>query len=246
MADPALCAPFAAGLARLAARGMRFVAVHGGGPGINAMLRRLHIESRFERGLRVTDAATMEVVEMVLCGRVNKAVVTLFQRHGVRAVGISGKDGALLQARALNPSLGLVGEVHTVDTGVARVLMDAGYVPVVAPVAMAEDGTSLNVNADTAAGAMAGALGAECFVLVSDVPGVLDAEGRLLPVLDAAGAARLRAEGVIRDGMIPKVEACLNALNAGCRRALILDGRAESSLERCLLEGAPLGTVVEG
>lgn len=246
MDDPALRAPFAAGLARLTARGMRLVVVHGGGPHINALLRRLNIESRFEQGLRVTDAATMEVVEMVLCGQVNKAVVTLFQRNGVRAVGISGKDAALFQARVRNPALGLVGEVDKVDAGVVRTLLDGGYVPVVAPVGMGEDGSSLNINADTAAGAIAGALRAEFFVLASDVPGVLDAEGTLLPTLNRSAVARLRAEGVIHGGMIPKTEACLNALDAGCRRALILDGRAESSLERCLLDGAPLGTVVEG
>lgn len=246
MDDPALSVPFAAGLARLAASGMRLVVVHGGGPQISSLLNRLHIKSRFEQGLRVTDAATMEVVEMVLCGQVNKAVVTLFQRYGVRAVGISGKDAALFQARPFNAALGLVGEVHTVDVGVVRTLLEGGYLPVVAPVAMGEDGTSLNINADTAAGAMAGALQAAYFVLLSDVPGVLDAEKHLIPTLDRAEIARLREAEVIHGGMIPKVEACLNALNAGCRRSLILDGRAESSLEHYLLHGAPLGTVVEG
>lgn len=246
MDDPALCAAFATGLSRLAARGLRLVVVHGGGPQISALLQRLHIESRFEQGLRVTDPATMEVVEMVLCGQVNKAVATLFQQHGVRAVGISGKDAGLFQARPLRPELGLVGEVHAVDVGVVRTLLDGGYLPVVAPVAMGKDGASLNINADTAAGAMAGALHAEYFVLVSDVPGVLDAEKNLLPALTRADIERLKQEGVIHSGMIPKVGACLNALDAGCRKALILDGRADSSLERYLLDGAPLGTVVEG
>lgn len=246
MEDPALRGPFADGLARLAASGMRLVVVHGGGPQISALLKRLNIESRFENGLRVTDDATMEVVEMVLCGQVNKAVSTLFQRHGARAVGISGKDAGLFQARVLNPALGHVGEVHTVNTGVVGALLDAGYLPVVAPVAMGSEGASLNINADTAAGVMAGALQAEYFVLVSDVPGVLDADKQLIPSLNRADIALLKEQGVIHGGMIPKVDACLNALDAGCRRALILDGRAESSLERYLLQGAPLGTVVEG
>lgn len=245
MDDPALCAAFAAGLARLAARGMRLVVVHGGGPQISAMLTRLCIESRFERGLRVTDQPTMDVVEMVLCGQVNKAVATLFQQHGARAVGISGKDAALFRARPVDPALGLVGDVHTVDVGIVRTLLDGGYLPVVAPVAMGDNGESLNVNADTAAGAMAGALRADYFVLISDVPGVLDAEKRLIPSLTRARIDALTAEGVIHSGMIPKVGACLNALDAGCRTALILDGRAEASLERYLLEGAPLGTAVE-
>lgn len=246
MEDPALRGPFAAGLTRLVQRGMRLVVVHGGGPQISTLLKRLNIESRFEKGLRVTDPATMEVVEMVLCGQVNKAVSTLFQQHGARAVGISGKDAGLFQARVKDPALGLVGDVHTVEAGVVRALLDAGYLPVVAPVAMGPEGTSLNINADTAAGAMAGALQAEYFVLVSDVPGVLDADKNLIPSLNRSVITRLKEEGVIHGGMIPKVDSCLNALDAGCRRALILDGRAESSLERYLLEGAPLGTVVEG
>lgn len=246
MDDAVLCTAFAAALSRLAAQGMRLVVVHGGGPQISGMLKRLNIESHFEQGLRVTDEATMEVVEMVLCGQVNKAVVTQFQRHGMKAVGISGKDAALFQARVLKPELGLVGDVHTVDVGVIRTLLDGGYVPVVAPVAMGPDGVSLNINADTAAGAMAGALRAEYFVLVSDVPGVLDAQKHLLPRLTRKDIAALKSEGVIHSGMIPKVDSCCYALDAGCRKALILDGRAEASLERYLLEGAPLGTVVEG
>lgn len=245
MDDAALCTAFAAALSRLAGQGMRLVVVHGGGPQISGMLQRLHIESRFEQGLRVTDAPTMEVVEMVLCGQVNKAVVTQFQRHGMRSVGISGKDAALFQARVLRPELGLVGEVHTVDAGVISTLLNGGYVPVVAPVALGPDGASLNINADTAAGAMAGALQADYFVLVSDVPGVLGADKQLLPRLTRADITILKAEGVIHGGMLPKVDACLNALDAGCRKALILDGRAEASLERYLLQGAPLGTVVE-
>ena len=245
MDDPALSVSFAGGLARLSARGMRLVVVHGGGPQINSMLGRLNIPSRFEHGLRVTDEATMEVVEMILCGRVNKSVVSLFSRHGVRAAGISGKDARLLTAGQLNEALGLVGEIQSVNPALVTTLLDAGFVPVIAPVAGGADSQSYNINADTAAGALAGAMEADYFVLISDVPGVLDADKRLIPGLTRREVAKLVQEGVVHGGMIPKVLSCLHALDEGCKRALILDGRAESSLERYLLEGASLGTVVE-
>ena len=231
MDKPELSEAFATDLAHLAGQGMRLVVVHGGGPQISALLARLRVESRFVDGLRVTDEATMQAVEMVLCGQVNKAVVSGFARHGVRAAGISGRDGNLLRARRKNPAL-------------PRCLLDTDFLPVVAPVASGPDGEALNINADTAAGALAGALAAEYFVLISDVPGVLNADGRLIPGLNRAEIARLKEDGVISGGMIPKVEACLNALDAGCSRALILDGRAQSSLRRYLLDDAPLGTVV--
>ena len=162
----------------------------------------------------------------------------------MRAAGISGRDGGLLRATVKNPALGLVGTVESVDPALPRCLLDAGFVPVVAPVASGPNGKALNINADTAAGALAGAIGAEYFVLISDVPGVLDGEGRLIPSLNRKEIQHLRDAGVITGGMIPKVEACLNALDAGCQRALILDGRAPSSLRRYLLDDAPLGTVV--
>lgn len=247
MTNAGLCRAFAQGLARLQ-QSMRLVVIHGGGPQISSLLKRLSIESVFERGLRVTDAATMEVVEMVLCGQVNKDVVTLFQQQGAACVGISGKDAQLLQARILDPALGLVGEVHSVNPQVLQVLLDGGYIPVVAPVAIDSadpQAQSLNINADTAAGAIAGALAADYFVLVSDVPGVLDAEKNLLPSLNRAQIASLTAQGVISGGMIPKVESCLHALHKGCRRALILNGEVEGSLEKYLQDNAPLGTVIE-
>lgn len=244
MDKPDLSSAFATDLAQLSEQGMGFVVVHGGGPQISALLKRLNIESHFVDGLRVTDAATMEAAEMVLCGQVNKAVVNEFARQGVRAAGISGRDGGLLRARVKNPALGLVGTVEAVDPALPRCLLDGGFVPVVAPVASGPDGEALNINADTAAGALAGAIGAEYFVLISDVPGVLDADGRLIPSLNRKEIQKLRETGVITGGMIPKVEACLNALDAGCQRALILDGRSPSSLRRYLLDDAPLGTVV--
>lgn len=244
MDNPDLSRAFAGDLALLAGQGMRFAVVHGGGPQISALLERLHIESRFADGLRITDAAAMEVVEMVLCGQVNKAVVSQLAARGVAAAGISGRDGGLLRARRKDPALGLVGEVVSVDPALPGCLLDGGFVPVIAPVASGPDHEALNINADTAAGALAGALHAQYFVLVSDVPGVLDGQGRLIPRLDGARIAALRQSGVISGGMIPKVEACTAALAAGCERALILDGRAPSSLRRFLLEDAPLGTMV--
>ncbi|MDR2743726.1 MAG: acetylglutamate kinase [Desulfovibrio sp.] len=244
MSDAALAAAFADDLAGLVVRGMRFVIVHGGGPQITGLLKRLNIESRFVNGLRVTDAATMQAVEMVLCGEVNKAVVSFFSRRRVRAAGISGRDGGLLRAEVENPALGLVGEVRSVDSALLECLLNGEFVPVVAPVASGPDGEPLNINADTAAGAIAGALRAAYFVLVSDVPGVLGTDENPIPVLDRAAVARLKDEGVISGGMIPKVDACLNALSGGCPRALILDGRAPSSLRRCLSGGEALGTAI--
>ena len=244
MDKPELCTAFATDLAQLSAQDMGFVVVHGGGPQISALLKRLNIESRFENGLRVTDEATMAAVEMVLCGQVNKAVVASFAAHGARAAGISGRDGNLLRAVVKNPALGRVGEVEAVDPALILCLLEGDFVPVVAPVANGPDGQALNINADTAAGALAGALAADYFILISDVPGVLDAEGRLITSLTRAEIEKLRAEGVITGGMIPKVESCLHALDAGCQRALILDGRSPSSLRRYLLDDAPLGTVV--
>lgn len=244
MDKPELCTAFATDLAQLSAQDMGFVVVHGGGPQISALLKRLNIESRFENGLRVTDEATMAAVEMVLCGQVNKAVVASFAAHGARAAGISGRDGNLLRAVVKNPALGLVGEVEAVDPALILCLLEGDFVPVVAPVANGPDGQALNINADTAAGALAGALAADYFILISDVPGVLDAEGRLITSLTRVEIEKLRAEGVITGGMIPKVESCLHALDAGCQRALILDGRSPSSLRRYLLDDAPLGTVV--
>ena len=192
---------------------MRLVVVHGGGPQINALLNRLAIESRFEKGLRVTDADTMQAVEMVLCGQVNKTVVSRFLQHGARAAGLSGRDAGLLRARVKDPVLGLVGDVEKVDASVLSCLLDGGFLPVVAPVASGPEGQALNINADTAAGAVAGALHADYFVLISDVPGVLDADKKLIPSLDCARIAELIEAGVINGGMIPKVQSCLHALD---------------------------------
>lgn len=245
MTDPALRDAFARDLAPLAREGRRCVVVHGGGPQISSLLKRLDIPSRFEEGLRVTDDAAMEAVEMVLSGQVNKELVGAFTRLGVPSTCLSGRDGdPLLLARMRSPRFGRVGDVTRVNPAILSCLIEAGYLPVVAPIAEDEEGGALNINADTAAGAIAGALQAEYFVLMSDVPGVLDADKKLLPSLTRADIAELKAKGVITGGMIPKVDACLHALDMGCQKALILNGAEKSALRRCLEGDTNLGTMV--
>ncbi len=244
MDDVELAAAFAEGLSGLGKSGMDFVLAHGGGPQINALLKRLAIESHFVNGLRVTDDATLEAVEMVLCGQVNKALTRVFSGHGIKAVGLSGQDDRIIQAEPDRPELGHVGRITGVNVELIEILLKSGRMPVIAPLAVSTDGSCLNINADTAAGAIAGALCADYFVLVSDVPGVLDENKNLMPSLDRSAISDLKARGVISGGMIPKVDSCLNALDAGCKRALILDGRAKMSLSRYLLDGEPLGTII--
>ena len=243
MDDAALNVRFARDVAEITRSGRRVVIVHGGGPMISGMLKRLGIESVFKDGLRVTDEATMQVVEMVLSGSVNKQVVDLFERNGARAVGFSGKDGRCLVAEKISDAYGLVGNVARVDPTLFALALSAGYVPVIAPVAVSENGETLNINADSAAGAVAGALKAHCFVLVTDVPGVLDGEGDLLPELTRAQAMAYIDGGVISGGMIPKVMSCLEAMDRGVGRAMIVDGRKEGNLADCLLGRGGAGTL---
>ncbi len=246
MDDAGLNQKFAANVAELLRLGAQVVIVHGGGPQISAMLKKLNVPSEFKNGLRVTDAATMQVVEMVLCGVVNKAVVNLFQQNGVNAAGLSGKDGrSIIAGQLQNSELGLVGEVAEINPRLIETLLAAGFVPVVAPVGVGRDGTTYNINADTAAGAIAGALGADCFVLVTDVPGVLDADKNLLPGISRGQAAQMIECGTINGGMIPKVESCLFALDRGVKRAMIMDGREENNLLLSLTGRGGVHTFVE-
>ncbi len=246
MGDPALSEAFGHDIALLKLVGVNPVVVHGGGPQINAMLDRLDIKSSFVDGLRITDAAMVDVIEMVLSGSVNKQVAALINRAGALAVGISGKDGNLLRARRLTRTvrdpdsriervldLGFVGEPERVDTRVLYALSGSGVIPVIAPVGIGEDGQTYNINADTAAGAVAGALSATRLLMLTDVPGVLDANRRLIPELTAEEARAAIADGTISGGMIPKVETCLQAVAQGARAAVILDGRVPHA---CLLE----------
>ncbi len=244
MDEPGLLAAFCADVAQLAASGHKLVIAHGGGPRINSLLRRLNLESRFVNGLRVTDSDTLDAVEMALCGAVNKYLVRQLLEAGIKAVGISGEDGRLLCAVQKDPLLGFVGSVAKVNPGIIYTLLSGGFLPVIAPLALSPDGELLNVNADTAAGAIAGALAADRFVLISDVPGVLDDEGSLLKELNPNQIANLTARGIISGGMLPKVECCQLALGQGCKSAIILDGSRKSSLALCLGANDIAGTVI--
>ncbi len=242
MGELELTRQFARDIALLRQVGVNPVLVHGGGPQIGEMLARIGIESRFVDGLRVTTAETVTVAEMVLCGGINKAIVAALQAEGAAAVGLSGKDGGLIHARKLQHTLrahsnvtevadlGFVGVPVRVDPAVVNLLAGAGFIPVIAPIGLGEeDGLSYNINADTAAGAIAGAMRARRLLLLTDVAGVLDAAGNLVPELTPAEARRLIETGVIRGGMIPKVETCLQALEDGAEAAVILDGRRPHS-----------------
>ena len=238
MGDAALAQDFAEDIVLLKAVGILPVVVHGGGPQIGAMLKRLGIESRFVDGLRVTDAATAQVAEMVLAGSINKELVAWIDRAGGRAAGISGKDAGLVRARKVERTmrdpgsaieqvvdLGFVGEPESVDRTIIDTLLAAGIVPVIAPVAVGADGHTYNINADTMAGAIAAALGAARLFLLTDVAGVLSKDKALLADLTPTDIAALTADGTITGGMIPKLETCVAAVNAGVDAAVILDGR---------------------
>lgn len=241
--DARLRETFISNLKELAFADFKFVIVHGGGPQITSLLERLSIRSAFVDGLRVTDAATLEAVEMALCGQVNKYITRLLWFAGLDAVGISGEDGGLFLAAQKSPDLGFVGKIVSVNPRLPLELLARDFVPVIAPLALNKSGGALNVNADSAAGALAAALEADFFVLISDVPGVLDHNGSLLAELAEKEARRLIASGVINGGMIPKVGACLQSLERGCESALILNGREDGSLLRYLRDGEPLGTL---
>jgi len=223
--------------------GIRIVLVHGGGNAISQWIKRLGHETRFVNGLRVTDDATMELVVMTLAGQVNKQLVAELQRHGGKAIGICGLDGALLQARQRDPELGRVGEIHTVNLDPLVALTSSGFIPVIAPVALGDDGQALNINADTAAAELAATLGASKAIFLTDVPGVLDADKNLLSVLSALEAKDLIAQKVISGGMIPKVEACLRALS-GVERSHIVDGRVPHALITELFTDRGVGTMI--
>jgi acetylglutamate kinase len=246
MGEEHLAVQFGSDIALLKQVGINPVVVHGGGPQINAMLKRLAIQSTFVDGLRVTDAAMVEVVEMVLAGTVNKQVASLITRAGALAVGVSGKDGAMIRARKLartkkDPDsniervldLGFVGEPEHVDVRVIHALTGGGLVPVIAPVGVGEDGQTFNINADTVAGAVAAALKATRLLMLTDVPGVLNREGQLIAELTIANVEEGVRSGMITGGMIPKVENCVDAVRNGAKGAVILDGRVPHA---CLLE----------
>ena len=224
MTDEDLRASFAVDVVLLKYIGLKPVIVHGGGPQIERTLERLGIPSSFVKGLRVTDDATMEVVEMVLGGLVNREIVELIQRGGGQAIGLTGNDGRMLLVRR-REGLGRVGEVVAVDPAPIKAASEAGFIPVIAPIGVDAHGITHNLNADEAAGAIARALQAEKFILLTDVEGVRDASGRLLGQLSELDAKKLIAEATIQGGMIPKVVCCLDALRGGVACAHIVDGR---------------------
>ena len=236
-------------LVLLSTVGIRPILVHGGGPEINGWLKKVGIEPKFLNGLRVTDAATMEIVEMVLVGKVNKSLVSLINCAGGRAVGMCGKDGNTLRGKIKNPELGFVGDVTSVDTAVLSQLVSSGHIPVVATVAMDSSGQALNVNADTAAGELAASIGAAKLILMTDVPGVCtdkDDPGTLIRELTINESRDLVGDGVIAGGMIPKVECCVKSIAQGVKSAHIIDGRAPHSLLLEILTDEGAGTMITG
>jgi acetylglutamate kinase len=252
MIDPALQESFVRDVLLLKFVGINPIVVHGGGPQIDATLRGLGITPHKVEGLRITDDATMEVVEMVLCGKINKAIVSLFGRHGGRAVGLSGIDDGLLLADKAAPAqtkvgpvdMGRVGEIREVRPAVLSALVAGGFLPVIAPLGVDREGRSLNINADTAAGEIAGALKAEKFVLMTDTAGVCDREGQLLQSLTSAEIDRLRKADVITGGMIPKVECALAALASGVSKVHVIDGRVRHAILLEIFTDRGVGTEI--
>ncbi|MGR3573043.1 acetylglutamate kinase [Brevirhabdus sp.] len=233
MGDAASMESFARDVVLMQQVGVNPVIVHGGGPMINEMLERLDIKSEFVKGKRVTDAATVEVVEMVLSGLINKRIVQAINDQGGRAVGLSGKDASMIVCDPAAPELGFVGNPAQVNADVLHQLHTAGIIPVVAPIGMGRSGETYNINGDTAAGAIAAGLKADRLLLLTDVAGVKDAEGHVLTEMTPQQIDELTARGVIAGGMIPKTETALNAIRGGVRAVVILDGRAPNA---CLLE----------
>ena len=223
--------------------GARVVLVHGGGPSITGWLQKLHIPTRFEHGLRVTDAQTLEVVRMVLCGHINQELVALASEMGGNVVGLCGTDGHMVKAHVANDRLGLVGEIDTIDASLVLHAIDLGYIPIIAPLGLGADGTCLNINADLVASHLAGALKADRLIFLSDVNGIHLADGSHLSEINAVQAQTLIEEGVIYGGMIPKITACLNAL-ADVPRVHIVDGSTSHVLLYELEDHPHVGTTI--
>jgi len=248
MTDAELKKAFARDIVLLKYVGIHPVVVHGGGPQIDRMLSDLNISSTFVRGMRVTDPATMKVVEMVLAGEINGEIVSMINIAGGKAVGFSGKDGSLIVARRLpdtgNGDLGQVGEVVGVNPELVRALQAQDFIPVIAPVAAGTDGESLNINADSAAGKIAEALHAEKLLLLTDVQGVKDASGKLIRTLSSSEARHLIEDGVASAGMIPKLECCLEAVRGGVKKVHVIDGRVRHAVLLELFTDQGVGTEV--
>ena len=258
MGDPAAAEDFAEDVVLLEQAGVKPIVVHGGGPQIGRMLDKLGIRSEFQAGLRVTDKATVEIVEMVLAGSINKQIVGWISAEGGRAIGLCGKDGQMVTAEKISRTvvdpdsniekivdLGFVGEPKHVNRSILDAVLKAELIPVLAPVAVGEDGATYNVNADTFAGAIAGAMMAKRLLLLTDVPGVLDKNKKLLPELSIEECRRLIADGTITGGMIPKVETCIYALERGVEAVVILDGKVPHAVLLELLTDHGAGTLIK-
>ena len=229
--------------------GVRVVLVHGGGPEISQIMNRLGKEAVFVDGLRVTDKETVDIVQMVLAGKINKTLVNLLEMKGGQAMGISGMDGRLIEARIKDERLGYVGEITGINIQPVNDLLEKGYIPVISTLGCDREGNAYNINGDTAAAHVAGALGAERLIMLSDIPGLLrdkDDPSTLIPELSVAEAGQLRREGVISGGMIPKVECCVEAIRRGVKKVIIMDGRVPHSILMELLTDEGAGTMVRG
>jgi len=259
MVDEALKEGFARDVVLMKLVGINPVIVHGGGPQIGSLLSRLGKASEFVQGMRVTDAETMDVVEMVLGGLVNKEIVNFINRHGGSAVGLTGKDGDLIRARKLlikrdAPELhapeiidiGHVGEVESIDPAIIHMLTKSNFIPVVAPIGVGADGHSYNINADLVAGKMAEVLRAEKLLLLTNTAGLLDAEGQLISELDVGRVQTLIEEGVIHGGMLPKIRCAIEAVQSGVKSAHIIDGRVEHAVMLDLFTDTGVGTLIRG
>ncbi|MDO8461484.1 MAG: acetylglutamate kinase [Deltaproteobacteria bacterium] len=258
MVDERLKEGFARDVVLMKYIGMNPILVHGGGPQIGEYLKKMGIESKFHNGIRITDEQTMDVVEMVLVGLINKEIVALINKHGGKAVGLSGKDGGLVKAKKVPKEkvsfdkegvseiidLGRVGNVKEVNPVVLQALESQNFIPVIAPVGVDNNGEALNINADLMAGAIAGSLKAEKLVLLTDVEGVQGADGKLISSLKSKEIARLTEEGIIRGGMIPKIRCAVEALEAGVKSAHIIDGRVEHALLLEIFTDTGVGTVI--
>ena len=258
MGDAKAAQDFAEDIVLLKAVGINPVVVHGGGPQIGNMLSRLGVESTFIDGLRVTDEATAKVAEMVLSGAINKELVGWIAKAGGKAIGLSGKDGGMVTARKVTRTtrdpeslleravdLGFVGEPDRVDTSVIDTAVAAGMIPIIAPIAGGTEGETYNINADTMAGAIAASLGAARLFLLTDVAGVLGGEGELLSDLTPADVAKLREDGVIKGGMVPKLETCVSAVESGCEAAVVLDGRVPHAMLLEFFTARGAGTLIQ-
>jgi acetylglutamate kinase len=258
MGDPALAEVFAKDIVLMKQVGIHPVVVHGGGPQIGLMLERLKIQSEFIDGLRVTDAATVDIVEMVLSGNINKAIVNAINTAGGTAIGLSGKDGGLIRATRLRRKvrdresniekvldLGFVGEPESIKPGILTALEQSGMIPVIAPIGAGAGGETYNINADTVAGAIASAIGAARLLMLTDVTGVLDKAGDLVAELTVDKAQALCVDGTVSGGMIPKVETCIAAVQSGVEAAVILDGRVPHTLLLEIFTDGGIGTLIK-